>query len=102
MSLADEHDAGMAEILADAGVVFTWQGADYACIHDASGQSKPNEEGGFLEDYDITIVSRVALFSTLPQNGQTIIQDGVTYRIAKVSTNFSNTIFTINGIALNK
>lgn len=95
MALADIHDADMAAILTDAGIVFTFDGVDYACIADEKVGRKELIEGGFMEDADLVIKTRVALFSTLPVAGQTLTYDSTLFRIREVRKNFSAKLLTL-------
>jgi len=102
MTLAEIHDADMATILADAGNVFTFGGADYACIASDKIDRKPLVEGGFMEDFDLSLTTRAVLFATLPTSGQTLTYDGVSRRVISVRKNFTGKIVVIDCQTVNK
>lgn len=85
----------MAFILADAGNIFTWSGSDYACIVTDREKGKKLEEGGFLEEFDLSIQTRASLFDTLPAENQTVTHNSQLYRIGKVRINQSAKILTL-------
>ena len=102
MTLAERHDTDLAAIIADAGNTFTFNGADYACIASDKIDRKELEEGGFLADFDLSIQSRVSLFSTLPVAGEQVTYDSVARRIVRVRKNFSGKILTLDCETVNK
>jgi hypothetical protein len=104
MTLAERHSADMAAILADAGNTFTFGGADYACIVTDKVDRKPlmADGGGFIEEFDLSIQTRVDLFSTLPTAGQTLTYDGVTRRIVNVRKNYTGKILTLDCMTVNR
>lgn len=102
MSLAAIHDADMAAILSDAGNTVTWSGADYPCIVSGRAKTKDLQEGGFLADYDFSLSTRASLFSTLPEAGQTVVIESVTYRIVRTRKNFTGKILVMDLVTAEK
>ncbi len=97
MTLADLHDSDLAFIIADAGAAtFTFNGADYDCFTSDKEKAKELEEGGFMEVFDLSIVTRASLFETAPAENQLLTFGGQQYRISKTRLNLTGKILTLN------
>ncbi len=86
-----EYTDDIAEMIADLGVGYSLVVASGATLF-ASGAvneiSKGNDagEGGFLDDFDLTLIAKKADHSTRPVIGSKITVDGQSYRIEKITT----------------
>ena len=95
MTLAATQDADMVRILTDAAQVFTFSGTDYACIASTQLRRKELQDGGFMDLPALTIVTRTALFATLPALGQTITFDSISYRIIETQKSQTGKILNL-------
>ena len=86
-----EYTDDINEMITDLGVGYSLVLANGSTLF-ASGAvneiSKGNDagEGGFLDDFDLTIVAKQADHSTLPDIGSKLTVDGQSYRIEKITT----------------
>lgn len=98
-------DFGSEELARDAIAIIgggsedaTWDGADYTGVVGALVTTKPNGEGGFLPEYDLSwstsiqklndageLVSRFT-DDELPTEGETLTIRDINYRIERVTT----------------
>jgi hypothetical protein len=77
-----ERDSG----LFGADGEFTWAGATYLCVPNASRKGGRLEAGGFAVDSDLVLHCDTPQFSgNLPSRGQTIVHKSITYRISDTS-----------------
>ncbi len=85
MSFQTEIAAALQEVETVLAKSLTWNATTYAC--NASGLSKQNElgPGGFSGESTISFTIRKALFTgALPQPGQSVVFETVTYKIDEV------------------
>jgi len=86
-----EYTDDINEMITDLGVGYSLVLANGSTLF-ASGAvneiSKGNDagEGGFLDDFDLTLIAKKADHSTLPVIGSKITVDSQSYRIEKITT----------------
>ena len=103
MTLAEIHDADMANVLADAGNTFTFAGTEYACILADRVATKDLHEGGFIPDFDLSITTRADLLPLpFPEPGDQVTVDGAGYRVLRQRKNFTGKILVLDLQTLEK
>lgn len=102
MSLFQLHDEDLAQILADAGNSFVHNGNTYPCILGDLVTRKPNEDGGFIAEYDLTITTRKSLIQGTIAAGHRVATEAGEYRVESVRENQSGAIIVLNLISVNK
>ena len=90
MSVYSDHAAHLDALQAEysePSLVFTWNGADYLILPGGGKFKRRNDRGGFALENDLQLTCTTAQFGdTLPDSGQQIIYDGVTYIITFITT----------------
>ena len=97
MAILNDFDADLREIESDIPAVLTWAGKPYPCTH-GNLESRSEVEGliGVRENIDQIAVLRTQLFSaTRPALSETVVLNGVTYRIMRTETDAVNAALTL-------
>jgi hypothetical protein len=104
MNIQSVQDADMGAIMEMDGHRFQWNGGDYACLAGDITNMKPNQDGGFLAEYDLTITARVVDLPSLPSVGNQVSTSlsGTSYRIERVRRNHWGTLVALDLINANK
>ena len=81
-----EYTDDIAEMIADLPVSYVIGVTTYTGAVNEISKGQDAGEGGFLDDFDLTIVAKKADHSTLPDIGSKLTVDGQSYRIEKITT----------------
>jgi len=81
-----EYTDDIAEMIADLPVSYVIGVTTYTGAVNEISKGQDSGEGGFLDDFDLTIVAKKADHSTLPDIGSKLTVDGQSYRIEKITT----------------
>jgi len=81
-----EYTDDIAEMIADLPVSYVIGVTTYTGAVNETSKGQDSGEGGFLDDFDLTIVAKKADHSTLPDIGSKLTVDGQSYRIEKITT----------------
>jgi|TARA_B100000519_G_scaffold188759_1_gene186605 hypothetical protein len=82
MSYADD----LAEMIADLPVNYVIGSTTYTGAVNEIAKGQDAGEGGFLDDFDLTLVGKKADHSSLPAIGSKMTVDSQAYRIEKITT----------------
>ena len=82
MSYADD----LAEMIADLPVNYVIGSTTYTGAVNEIAKGQDAGEGGFLDDFDLTLVGKKADHSSLPDIGSKMTVDSQAYRIEKITT----------------
>lgn len=103
MNIQQVQDADMAAIMEMDGHRFQWNGGEYACLAGDLTNTKPNQDGGFLAEYDLTITARVVDLPSLPNVGNrvtTSLETG-SFRVERVRQNHWRTLIALDLMNVN-
>ena len=81
-----EYTDDIAEMVADLPVNYVIGATTYTGAVNEIAKGQDAGEGGFLDDFDLTVVAKKADHSTLPALGSKMTVDGQSYRIEKITT----------------
>lgn len=81
-----EYTDDIAEMIADLPVNYIIGVTTYTGAVNEISKGQDSGEGGFLDDFDLTVVAKKADHSTLPDIGSKMTVDGQSYRIEKITT----------------
>ena len=81
-----EYTDDIAEMITDLPVSYVIGVTTYTGAVNEISKGQDAGEGGFLDDFDLTIVAKKADHSTLPDIGSKLTVDGQSYRIEKITT----------------
>jgi hypothetical protein len=81
-----EYTDDIAEMIADLPVSYVIGVTTYTGAVNEISKGQDSGDGGFLDDFDLTIVAKKADHSTLPDIGSKLTVDGQSYRIEKITT----------------
>ena len=82
MSYADD----LAEMITDLPVNYVIGSTTYTGAVNEIAKGQDAGEGGFLDDFDLTLVGKKADHSSLPEIGSKMTVDSQAYRIEKITT----------------
>ena len=82
MSYADD----LAEMIADLPVNYVIGSTTYTGAVNEIAKGQDAGEGGFLDDFALTLVGKKAAHSSLPAIGSKMTVDSQAYRIEKITT----------------
>jgi len=82
MSYADD----IAEMLNDLPAFYTIGATTYIGAVNEVSKGQDAGEGGFLDDFDLTLIGKKSDHSSLPAIGSKITHDSQAYRIEKITT----------------
>ena len=82
MSYADD----LAEMIADLPVNYVIGSTTYTGAVNEIAKGQDAGEGGFLDDFDLTLVCKKSDHSSLPAIGSKMTVDSQAYRIEKITT----------------
>ena len=81
-----EYTDDIAEMITDLPVNYIIGVTTYTGAVNEISKGNDAGEGGFLDDFDLTVVAKKADHSTLPDIGSKLTVDGQSYRIEKITT----------------
>jgi len=81
-----EYTDDIAEMIADLPVSYVIGATTYTGAVNEIAKGQDSGEGGFLDDFDLTLVGKKADHSSLPALGSKMTVDGQSYRIEKITT----------------
>lgn len=81
-----EYTDDIAEMIADLPVNYVIGATTYTGAVNEISKGNDAGEGGFLDDFDLTVVAKKSDHSTLPDIGSKLTVDGQIYRIEKITT----------------
>ena len=82
MSYADD----LAEMIADLPVNYVIGSTTYTGAVNEIAKGQDAGEGGFLDDFDLTLIGKKSDHSSLPDIGSKMTVDSQAYRIEKITT----------------
>lgn len=96
MDLEDSIRADLDELLAEHGVVASWNGLDLMVLAGRASLDQDMAVGGFVDAPDLSIrVPCSALPAAGPKNGDRVTVDGEDYRIVRVSRHPRSPLVTL-------
>jgi len=81
-----EYTDDISEMIADLPVNYIIGVTTYTGAVNEISKGNDAGEGGFLDDFDLTVVAKKADHGTLPDIGSKMAVDGQNYRIEKITT----------------
>ena len=81
-----EYTDDISEMIADLPVNYIIGATTYTGAVNEISKGNDAGEGGFLDDFDLTVVAKKADHSSLPAIGSKMTVDGQSYRIEKITT----------------
>lgn len=81
-----EYTDDISEMIADLPVSYVIGVTTYTGAVNEISKGQDAGEGGFLDDFDLTVVAKKADHSSLPDIGSKMTVDGQSYRIEKITT----------------
>ncbi len=86
-----EYTDDIAEMIAELPVSYTIGVTTYTGAVNEISKGQDAGEGGFLDDFDLTLIAKKADHSSLPAIGSKLTLDGQIYRIEKITTTPADT-----------
>ena len=86
-----EYTDAIAEMIAELPVSYTIGVTTYTGAVNEISKGQDAGEGGFLDDFDLTLIAKKADHSSLPAIGSKLTLDGQIYRIEKITTTPADT-----------
>ena len=86
-----EYTDDIAEMIAELPVSYTIGVTTYTGAVNEISKGQDAGEGGFLDDFALTLIAKKADHSSLPAIGSKLTLDGQIYRIEKITTTPADT-----------
>lgn len=86
-----EYTDDIAEMIAELPVSYTIGVTTYTGAVNEISKGQDAGEGGFLDDFDLSLIAKKADHSSLPAIGSKLTLDGQIYRIEKITTTPADT-----------
>ena len=92
MTIGEAYGADLRNMISDAPVTFTFNGASYTGTYSGIDRRRPLEIGGFSDEPTITLAValkdslQVSVFSAAPAEGDQVTISGTAYRVVSTET----------------